>query len=70
MDKRNKKKPKFKIHNLVGTADMKKTFSKGDTTNWSNKLYKVTEIIIDTLPSYPELTKEIAWRATTALRSL
>ena len=31
---------------------MKKTFSKGDTTNWSHKMYKITEIINDTIPSY------------------
>ena len=34
------------------TADLKRTFSKGDTTNWSYKLYKITEIINDTIPSY------------------
>ena len=33
-DKRNKIKPKFKIQDLVRTADLKKTFSKRDTTNW------------------------------------
>ena len=38
--------------NLVRTADLKKTFSKGDTTNWSCKLYKITEIINDTIPAY------------------
>ena len=27
-------------------------FSKGDTTDWSYKLYKITEIINDTIPSY------------------
>ena len=27
-------------------------FSKGDTTNWSYKLYKITEILNDTIPSY------------------
>ena len=52
IDKRNKNKPKFQINNLVRTADLKKTFSKGDTTNWSSKLYKITEIINDTIPSY------------------
>ena len=52
IDKRNKIKPKFQINNLVRTADLKKTFSKGDTTNWSYKLYKITEIINDTIPSY------------------
>ena len=37
---------------LFRTADLKKTFSKGDTTNWSYKLFKITEIINDTIPSY------------------
>ena len=45
-------KPKYEINDLVRTADLQKTFSKGDTTNWSYKLYKITEIINDTLPSY------------------
>ena len=52
LDKRNKFKPKYKIGDLVRTADLKKTFSKGDTTNWSYKLYKITEIINDTIPTY------------------
>ena len=52
LDKRKKVKPKFQIKDLVRTADLKKTFSKGDTTNWSYKLYKITEIINDTIPSY------------------
>ena len=52
LDKREKITPKFQINNLVRTADLKKTFSKGDTTNWSYKLYKITEIINDTIPSY------------------
>ena len=52
IDKRNKIKPKFQINDLVRTADLKKRFSKGDTTNWSYKLYKITEIINDTIPSY------------------
>ena len=52
IDKRNKIKPKFQINDLVRTADLKRTFSKGDTTNWSYKLYKITEIISDTIPSY------------------
>ena len=50
--KRNKIKPKFKINDRVRTADLKKSFSKGDTTNWSYKLYKITEIVNDTIPSY------------------
>ena len=52
LDKRIKIKPKLQINDLVRTADLKKTFSKGDTTNWSYKLYKITEIINDTIPSY------------------
>ena len=52
LDKRNKIKPKYEIGDLVRTADLKKTFSKGDTTNWSYKLYKITEIVNDTIASY------------------
>ena len=52
LDKRKKVKPKFQINDLVRTADLKKTFSKSDTTNWPYKLYKITEIINDTIPSY------------------
>ena len=40
------------MNDLVRTADLKKTFSKGDTTNWSYKLHKTTEIFNDTIPSY------------------
>ena len=35
LDKRKKIKPKYEMGDLVRTADLKKTFSKGDTTNWS-----------------------------------
>ena len=52
LDKRQKVKPKYEIGDLVRTAYLKKTFSKGDTTNWSYNLYKITEIINDTIPSY------------------
>ena len=52
LDKRKKVIPKYQINDLVRVADLKKTFSKGDTTNWSYKLYKITEIINDTIPSY------------------
>ena len=51
-DKRKKKIPKFKLGDLVRTADIKRVFSKGDLTNWSNKLYTITEIIDDTISSY------------------
>ena len=52
LDKRKKVTPKFQINDLVRTADLKRTFSKGDTTNWSYKLYKIIEIINDTIPAY------------------
>ena len=52
LDKRKKVKPKFQINDLVRTADLKRTFSKGDTTNWSYNLYKITEIFNDRIPSY------------------
>ena len=52
LDKREKVKPKFQINDLVRTADLKRTFSKGDTTNWSYKLYKITEKTNDKIPTY------------------
>ena len=52
LDKRKKIKPKFQLNDLVRTADLRKTFSKGDTTYWSYTLYKITEVVNDTIPSY------------------
>ena len=52
LDKHKKTKPKFQVNDLVRTVDLKKTLSKGDTTNWSYKLYKSTEIINDTKAGY------------------
>ena len=51
-DRRIKQTPKFKLGQLVRTADIKKVFSKGDSTNYSYKLYTITEVIHDTIPSY------------------
>ena len=51
-DDRVKQQPKFKLGQLVRTADIKRVFSKGDSTNWSYKLYTITEVIHDTIPSY------------------
>ena len=51
-DDRVKLQPKFKLGQLVRTADIKRVFSKGDSTNWSYKLYTITEVIHDTIPSY------------------
>ena len=52
LDKRKKLEPKYEIGDLVRTADIKKMFSKSDTTNWSYKLYKITEFFNDTIPAY------------------
>ena len=51
-DDRVKRQPKYKLGQLVRTADIKKVFSKGDSTSWSYKLYTITEVIHDTIPSY------------------
>ena len=51
-DNREVLKPKFNLGQLVRTADIKRVFSKGDSTNYSYKLYTITEIIHDTIPSY------------------
>ena len=70
LDKRKKIKPKFQINDLVRTADLKdKRFLKSDLTNWSYKLYKITEIINDTIPSYhidnlPERYNEVLLKKT------
>ena len=50
-DKREIQKSKFKLGQLVQTADIKRVFSKGDSTNWSYILYQTTEVINDTIPS-------------------
>ena len=58
LDKRKKLKPKFQVNDLVRVADLKKTFLKGYTTNWSINciteivLSKITENINETIPSY------------------
>ena len=52
LDKRKKMEPKFQVNDLVRTADLRKTYSKSDTTNWPYKLYKIKELINDPFPSY------------------
>ena len=51
-DKREIPKPKFKLRELIRTSDIKRVSSKGDSTNYSYKLYTITEVIHDTIPSY------------------
>ena len=45
-------KPKCKLHEIVRTAGLRRTHLRGDTTNWSYKLYEITENINDTIPRY------------------
>ena len=40
------KNPEIQLGRLVRTADVKRVFSKGDSTNWSYKLF------CDTIPTY------------------
>ena len=49
---REKQRPKFQPGQLVRTADIKRVFSKRDSTNYSYKLYTITEVIHSTIPSY------------------
>ena len=51
-DKRKKQTPKFKLGQLVRTADIKRVFSKGDSTNYSYKLYTINKILHDIISSY------------------
>ncbi len=51
-DRRVKRQPKYKLGQLVRTCDIRRVFSKGDSTNWSYKLYTITEVIHDIIPSY------------------
>ena len=51
-DKRKILNPKYKLGQLVRTADIKHVFSKGDSTNFTYKLYTSTEILHNTIPTY------------------
>ena len=44
-DRRVRQQPKYKLGQLVRTADIKRVFSKADSTNYSYKLYTITEVI-------------------------
>ena len=52
LDKRKMEKPRFQVNTLARVVDLKETFSKRDTINWSDKLYKIRENINDKIPSY------------------
>ena len=51
-DNREIQKRKFRLRDLVRTADIKKVFSKGDNTNYCYNLYTITEVLHETLLSY------------------
>ena len=51
-DRRVKQQPKKKLGQLVRAADIKRIFSKRDSTNYSYILDTITEIMHDTIPSY------------------
>ena len=51
-DRRVKQQPKYNLGQLVRTADIKKVFSKGDSTNYSYISYTITDVIHDTVPSH------------------
>ena len=51
-DRRQKQRPKIKLGDLVRTSEITRVFSKGDSTNYNYKLYTITEVIHDTIPSY------------------
>ena len=67
--KRKKHNPRFQLGQLVRTAGIKKVFNQGDTTNWSYRLYTITEVIHDIISSYrvnylPERYNENLFRST------
>ena len=51
-DNREIQKPKYKLCQLVRTSDFRSVFSNGDSTNYSCKLYTITEVIHNSIPSY------------------
>ena len=51
-DKRKILNPKYKLGQLVRTADIKHVFSKGVSTIYSYILYTKTEILHKTIPTY------------------
>ena len=48
-DERKKHEPKHKLGDLVGAPDIKKVFSKGDSTNNSYELYTISGTIDETI---------------------
>ena len=51
IDKRKRIKAKFKFAIFL-EQHIKRTFLKGDTTNWSYQLHKIRHVVNDTMPCY------------------
>ena len=49
--RKEKYKPIYQLGQLLRSADIKSFFSKGETTNYSYKIYAFTEVINNTTPS-------------------
>ena len=47
------RKQKFNLREFVRRTDIKRVFTKGYSTNWSDKLNTKTEVIHDTIPRSP-----------------
>ena len=50
-DKREKRQPNFSLRDLVRSSDIRSFFSKGVSTNYSNKVCTIMEKIHDAIPS-------------------
>ena len=51
-DNSEKQNTNFEIRQIVPTADIKRVFSKGASTNYSYKFYTFTEVLHDTILNY------------------
>jgi len=52
VDRRVFKPPRYNVGDLVRIPDKRTIFSKGDTTNWSDELFKIYEIVSKQPPEY------------------
>ena len=51
-DRRVRQEPKFELGQLVRTVDVKRVLSRGDSTNYSYKLYRITQVLYNTVRRY------------------
>ena len=50
--RRVRQKPRYKLGQIVRSADNKKVFSKRDSTNYGYNLYRIIKVLHNTKPSY------------------